>query len=49
MTLPEKPSIAVLPFKNMRVPEEEYFADGISDNILTALSKFHWFFVIARD
>ena len=49
MALPEKPSIAVLPFKNLSGAEEEYFADGIAEDILTALSKFHWFFVIARD
>ena len=49
MALPEKPSIAVLPFKNLSGPEDGYFADGIAEDILTALSKFHWFFVIARD
>jgi len=46
----EKPSIAVLPFANMGSdPEEDFFADGIAEDILTALSKFRWFFVIARD
>ena len=48
--LPEKPSIAVLPFKNMsNDPEQEYFTDGISEDIITGLSRFHWFFVIARN
>ena len=50
MALPEKPSIAVVPFKNIGGdPAQEIFADGIAEAILTALSKFHWFFVIARD
>jgi adenylate cyclase len=45
-----RPSIAVLPFTNMSGdPEQEYFADGISEDIITALSKLHWFFVIARN
>jgi adenylate cyclase len=48
--LPDKPSIAVLPFDNMSGdPEQEYFADGITEDIITALSKFRWFFVIARN
>jgi TolB-like protein/Flp pilus assembly protein TadD len=48
--LPDKPSIAVLPFDNMSGdPEQEYFADGIAEDIITALSRFHWFFVIARN
>jgi TolB-like protein/Tfp pilus assembly protein PilF len=48
--LPDKPSIAVLPFANMSGDEEqEYFADGITEDIITALSKFRWFFVIARN
>jgi adenylate cyclase len=47
---PDKPSIAVLPFVNMSGdPEQEYFADGISEDIITGLSKLHWFFVIARN
>ena len=47
---PSKPSIAVLPFTNMSGdPEQEYFADGISEDIITGLSKLHWFFVIARN
>jgi adenylate cyclase len=47
--LPDKPSIAVLPFDNMSGdPEQEYFSDGITEDIITALSKFRWFFVIAR-
>ena len=45
-----RPSIAVLPFANMSGdPEQEYFADGISEDIITGLSKLHWFFVIARN
>jgi adenylate cyclase len=48
--LPDKPSIAVLPFTNMSGdPEQEYFSDGISEDIITALSKLRWFFVIARN
>ena len=50
LPLPDKPSIAVLPFTNMSGdPEQEYFSDGISEDIITALSKFRWFFVIARN
>ncbi len=46
----ERPSIAVLPFANMGGdPEQEYFADGISEDIITGLSKLRWFFVIARN
>jgi adenylate cyclase len=46
----EKPSIAVLPFSNMSGDaEQEYFADGISEDIITGLSKLRWFFVIARN
>ena len=45
-----RPSIAVLPFANMSGDsEQEYFADGISEEIITALSRLHWFFVIARN
>ena len=48
--LSERPSIAVLPFVNMSGdPEQEYFADGISEDIITGLSKLRWFFVIARN
>jgi TolB-like protein/class 3 adenylate cyclase/tetratricopeptide (TPR) repeat protein len=48
--LPDKPSIAVLPFANMGSdPEQDYFADGISEDIITALSKSRWLFVIARN
>jgi adenylate cyclase len=48
--LPEKPSIAVLPFTNMSAdPEQEYFADGVVDDIITGLSQVRWFFVIARN
>jgi len=50
LPLPDKPSIAVLPFENMSGdPEQEYFADGIAEDIITALSRFSWFFVIARN
>lgn len=45
-----RPSIAVLPFSNMSGdPEQEYFADGISEEIITGLSKLRWFFIIARN
>jgi TolB-like protein len=47
--LPDRPSIAVLPFANMSGdPEQEYFADGMVEDILTALSHVRWLFVIAR-
>jgi TolB-like protein/class 3 adenylate cyclase len=50
LALPDKPSIAVLPFTNMSGdPEQEYFADGIVDDIITALSHFKALFVIARN
>ncbi|HET9715423.1 MAG TPA: winged helix-turn-helix domain-containing tetratricopeptide repeat protein [Pseudolabrys sp.] len=50
LTLPDRPAIAVLPFVNMSgEPEQEYFSDGISEDIITALSKLRWFFVIARN
>ncbi len=50
LPLPDKPSIAVLPFTNMSGdPEQEYFSDGITEDIITALSKVHWLFVIARN
>jgi TolB-like protein len=49
LALPDKPSIAVLPFTNMSGdPEDDYFADGIVEDIITALSRFPWLFVIAR-
>ena len=49
-TQPDKPSIAVLPFENISGdPEQEYFADGISEDVITGLSKLRWFFVIARN
>ena len=49
LSLPEKPSIAVLPFANMSSdPEQEYLADGIVEEIITALSRMRWLFVIAR-
>ncbi len=48
--LPDKPSIAVLPFNNMSGdPDQEYFSDGIAEDIITSLSRFHSFFVIARN
>jgi adenylate cyclase len=50
LVLPDKPSIAVLAFQNMSGDaEQEYFADGISEDIITALSKSRWLFVIARN
>jgi len=50
VALPDKLSIAVLPFQNMSGdPEQEYFADGISEDIITALSKLSQLFVIARN
>ena len=49
LPLPDKPSIAVLPFENMSVdPEQEYFADGMVEDIITALSRSKSLFVIAR-
>jgi adenylate cyclase len=48
--LPDKPSIAVLPFANISGdPEQEYFADGMVEEIITALSRIRWLFVIARN
>jgi adenylate cyclase len=48
--LPDKPSIAVLPFQNLSGdPEQEYFADGMVEEIITALSRIRWLFVIARN
>jgi TolB-like protein/tetratricopeptide (TPR) repeat protein len=48
--LPDRPSVAVLPFENMSGdPEQEYFADGMVEEIITALSRFKWLFVIARN
>ena len=50
LTLPDKPSIAVLPFQNMSGdPDQEYFADGMAEDILTGLSRHRWLFVIARN
>ena len=50
LPLPDRPAVAVLPFINMSGdPEQEYFSDGISEDIITALSKLRWFFVIARN
>jgi DNA-binding winged helix-turn-helix (wHTH) protein len=48
--LPDKPSLAVMPFENMSGdPEQEYFADGMVEEIITALSRIRWLFVIARN
>jgi TolB-like protein/tetratricopeptide (TPR) repeat protein len=50
LSLPDKPSIAVLPFTNMSDdPQQEYFADGIVEEIITALSRLRWLFVIAHN
>jgi len=50
LSLPHKPSIAVLPFQNMSGdPEQDYFADGLTEDIITGLSQQQWFFVIARN
>ncbi|MGA9429660.1 MAG: adenylate/guanylate cyclase domain-containing protein [Xanthobacteraceae bacterium] len=50
LALPDKPSIAVLPFQNMSGdPQQEYFADGVVEDIITGLSRIKWFFVIARN
>ena len=50
LALPDKPSIAVLAFQNLSGDiEQEFFADGIAEDIITALSKSHWLFVIARN
>jgi len=50
LPLPDRPSIAVLPFDNMSGdPAQEYFADGISEDLITGLSRIRWLFVIARN
>ena len=50
LPLPDRPAIAVLPFVNMTDdPAQDYFSDGITEDIITALSKLRWFFVIARN
>jgi adenylate cyclase len=50
LPLPDKPSIAVLPFQNLSGdPEQDYFADGMVEEIITALSRIRWLFVIARN
>ena len=50
LALPDKPSIAVLAFTNMSGdPDQEYFSDGIAEDIITALSHVRWLFVIARN
>ena len=50
LALPDKPSLVVLPFQNMSGdPEQEYFADGVVEDIITSLSRSGWLFVIARN
>ncbi len=50
LALPDKPSIAILPFQNMSGdPEQEYFVDGVVEDIITGLSRIKWLFVIARN
>jgi DNA-binding winged helix-turn-helix (wHTH) protein len=50
LPLPDRPSIVVLPFANLSGdPEQDYFADGIVEDIITALSRMRWLFVIARN
>ena len=50
LALPDKPSVAVLPFSNLSGdPEQEYFADGMVEDIITGLSRIKWLFVIARN
>ena len=50
LALPDKPSIAVLPFQNISGdPEQDYFADGMVEDIITGLSRIKWLFVIARN
>src|SRR5262249_30188968 len=50
LPLPDRPSIAVLPFTNMSGdPARDYFADGMTEDIITELSRFRWLFVIARN
>ena len=50
LPLPDKPSIAVMPFANLSGdPDQEYFADGMVEEIITALSRIRWLFVIARN
>jgi TolB-like protein len=50
LAVPDKPSVAVLAFQNMSGdPDQEYFADGIAEDIITALARMPWFFVVARN
>jgi len=50
LALPDKPSIAVLPFTNMSAEaDQDYFADGISEDLITGLARIRWLFVIARN
>ena len=48
--LPDRPSIAVLPFENLsEEPDQEHFADGVTEDLITGLSRIKWLFVIARN
>ncbi len=50
LALPDKPSIAVLPFRNMSGdPDQEYFADGVTEDLIAGLARIRWLFVIARN
>ena len=50
LALPDRPSLAVFPFSNMSGdPDQEYFADGISEDLITGLARIRWLFVIARN
>jgi TolB-like protein/Flp pilus assembly protein TadD len=50
LAIPDKPSFAVLPFENLTSnPDHDFFADGMTENIITGLGRLHWFFVIARN
>ena len=49
LPLLDRPSIAVLPFTNLSGPEDEYFCDGMTEELLTALARVRWLFVIARN
>ena len=50
LALPDKPSVAVLPFSNLSGdPEQEYFADGMVEDIIAGLSRIKWLFVVARN
>jgi TolB-like protein len=49
LSLPDRPSIAVLPFTNMSDPDQDYFADGLTEDLITGLARIRWLFVIARN